>query len=142
VYLTCRMLENALKAMLTSLPLVAELHHPSMSDRHWIQLMKVALPSSLNSVHTKSENPICNMQADTPEMLEATVLGQVSSGSTASCLLSNIESTSPPPPPPNMVLALGHRHEEDKWVRYGGRDGVDRGSGGERYSSALCRDQE
>ena len=37
----CRMLEGALKAMLTSLQLVAELHHPSMRERHWRQLMKV-----------------------------------------------------------------------------------------------------
>ena len=41
--MTCRQLEDALKAMLTSLPLVAELHHPSMRDRHWFQLMK-AIP--------------------------------------------------------------------------------------------------
>lgn len=37
-----RMLETSLKAMLTALPLVAELHHPAMRPRHWQQLMKVA----------------------------------------------------------------------------------------------------
>ena len=36
----CRLLEGAIKAMLTSLPLVAELHHPAMRPRHWQQLMK------------------------------------------------------------------------------------------------------
>ena len=30
--------------MLTSLPLVSELHHPAMRDRHWTQLMR-ACPS-------------------------------------------------------------------------------------------------
>ena len=35
------MLEEALKAMLTSLPLVSELHHPAMRSRHWTQLMRV-----------------------------------------------------------------------------------------------------
>ncbi|CAD7696266.1 unnamed protein product [Ostreobium quekettii] len=35
-----RMLEEALKAMLTSLPLVQDLHHPAMRDRHWKQLMQ------------------------------------------------------------------------------------------------------
>lgn len=44
--LCARQLEDALKAMLTSLPLVAELHHPSMRERHWYQLMK-APPSFL-----------------------------------------------------------------------------------------------
>ena len=34
------MLEEALKAMLTSLPLVSELHHPAMRSRHWTQLMR------------------------------------------------------------------------------------------------------
>ena len=38
----CRMMEDALKAMLTSLPLVAELHHPSMRERHWRQLMQAS----------------------------------------------------------------------------------------------------
>ena len=37
-----RMLEESLKAMLTSLPLVQELHHPAMRDRHWQQLMSVS----------------------------------------------------------------------------------------------------
>ena len=27
--------------MLTSLPLVSDLHHPAMRERHWQQLMKV-----------------------------------------------------------------------------------------------------
>ena len=36
-----RKLEEALKAMQTSLPLVLELHHPAMRPRHWKQLMKV-----------------------------------------------------------------------------------------------------
>eukprot|EP00736_Rhodelphis_marinus_P010572 Rmarinus@m.9666 len=33
-------LEDCVKNMLTSLPLVQDLHHPSMRDRHWKQLMK------------------------------------------------------------------------------------------------------
>ena len=33
-------MEDQVKALLTSLPLVSELHHPSMRDRHWKQLMK------------------------------------------------------------------------------------------------------
>ena len=37
----CRLLEETLKAMLTSLPLVSDLHHPAMRERHWQQLMKV-----------------------------------------------------------------------------------------------------
>ena len=37
----CRLLEERLKAMLTSLPLVSDLHHPAMRERHWKQLMKV-----------------------------------------------------------------------------------------------------
>jgi dynein heavy chain len=36
------MLEESLKAMLTSLPLVQELHHPAMRERHWQQLMSVS----------------------------------------------------------------------------------------------------
>jgi len=35
-----KMLDEAIKAMLTSLPLVADLHHPAMRERHWKQLMK------------------------------------------------------------------------------------------------------
>ena len=35
-----RKLEEALKAMQTSLPLVSALHHPAMRPRHWKQLMK------------------------------------------------------------------------------------------------------
>jgi hypothetical protein len=35
-----KILEDQVKALLTSLPLVSELHHPSMRDRHWKQLMK------------------------------------------------------------------------------------------------------
>ncbi|MEW5311809.1 MAG: hypothetical protein WDW38_003494 [Sanguina aurantia] len=34
-----RLLEEACKAMLTSLPLVQDLHHPAMRDRHWKLLM-------------------------------------------------------------------------------------------------------
>ena len=33
-------LEEQVKALLTSLPLVADLHHPSMRERHWKQLMR------------------------------------------------------------------------------------------------------
>jgi len=33
-------LEDAVKNMQTSLPLVEELHHPAMRDRHWNQLMR------------------------------------------------------------------------------------------------------
>jgi len=39
--LLLRKLEEAVKAMLTSLPLVSELRHPAMRTRHWRQLMKV-----------------------------------------------------------------------------------------------------
>ena len=39
-YEVFRVLEDSIKAMLTSLPLVQELHHPAMRDRHWQQLMK------------------------------------------------------------------------------------------------------
>ncbi len=39
----CRNLEDALKAMQTSLPLVSELHHPAMRPRHWKQIMKVSV---------------------------------------------------------------------------------------------------
>eukprot|EP00227_Mantoniella_beaufortii_P011774 CAMPEP_0197579874 /NCGR_PEP_ID=MMETSP1326-20131121/3768_1 /TAXON_ID=1155430 /ORGANISM="Genus nov. species nov., Strain RCC2288" /LENGTH=4505 /DNA_ID=CAMNT_0043143449 /DNA_START=243 /DNA_END=13760 /DNA_ORIENTATION=+ len=35
-----KILEDQVKALLTSLPLVSELHHPSMRDRHWKQLMR------------------------------------------------------------------------------------------------------
>ena len=38
-----RLLEERLKAMLTSLPLVSDLHHPAMRERHWSQLMKVGI---------------------------------------------------------------------------------------------------
>ena len=41
LFRTCRLLEEALKAMLTALPLVQELHHPALRDRHWQQLMNV-----------------------------------------------------------------------------------------------------
>lgn len=37
-----RKLEEAVKAMVTSLLLVSELRHPAMRHRHWRQLMKVA----------------------------------------------------------------------------------------------------
>lgn len=36
-----RQLEEACRAMLTSLPLVQELHHPAMRERHWQLLMQV-----------------------------------------------------------------------------------------------------
>ncbi len=36
-----RRLEEAVKAMVTSLPLVSELRHPAMRHRHWRQLLKV-----------------------------------------------------------------------------------------------------
>ncbi|KAL0038617.1 hypothetical protein WJX79_000048 [Trebouxia sp. C0005] len=39
-YEVYRLLEERLKAMLTSLPLVSDLHHPAMRERHWKQLMK------------------------------------------------------------------------------------------------------
>ena len=39
----CRLLENNIKGMLTTLPLVLDLHHPAMRERHWLQLMKVRL---------------------------------------------------------------------------------------------------
>ena len=35
-----KVLEDQVKALLTSLPLVSDLHHPSMRDRHWKLLMK------------------------------------------------------------------------------------------------------
>lgn len=35
-----RLLEEKLKAMMTSLPLVQDLRHPAMRERHWKQLMK------------------------------------------------------------------------------------------------------
>ena len=46
----CRLLEERLKAMLTSLPLVSDLHHPAMRERHWKQLMKVCVGSRCASV--------------------------------------------------------------------------------------------
>ena len=39
-YEVFKMLEDTIKAMLTSLPLVNDLHHPAMRDRHWKQLME------------------------------------------------------------------------------------------------------
>ncbi|KAL6747291.1 flagellar outer dynein arm heavy chain beta [Haematococcus lacustris] len=39
-YEVYRLLEEACKAMLTSLPLVQDLHHPAMRDRHWKLLMQ------------------------------------------------------------------------------------------------------
>eukprot|EP00882_Tetradesmus_deserticola_P009731 GHRQ01010278.1.p1 GENE.GHRQ01010278.1~~GHRQ01010278.1.p1 ORF type:complete len:796 (+),score=404.80 GHRQ01010278.1:482-2869(+) len=39
-YEVYRLLEESLKAMLTSLPLVQDLHHPAMRDRHWKMLMQ------------------------------------------------------------------------------------------------------
>lgn len=35
-----RLMEEKLKAMSTSLPLVGDLAHPAMRDRHWEQLMR------------------------------------------------------------------------------------------------------
>ena len=35
-----KLLEGSIKAMLTSLPLVSDLHHPAMRERHWKQLMR------------------------------------------------------------------------------------------------------
>lgn len=40
-YEVYRLMEEKLKAMSTSLPLVNDLHHPAMRQRHWEQLMKV-----------------------------------------------------------------------------------------------------
>ena len=45
-----RKLEEAVKAMMTSLPLVLELRHPAMRTRHWRQLMQVA-PKSPTPAH-------------------------------------------------------------------------------------------
>eukprot|EP00879_Flechtneria_rotunda_P005416 GHRR01005708.1.p1 GENE.GHRR01005708.1~~GHRR01005708.1.p1 ORF type:complete len:1495 (+),score=578.36 GHRR01005708.1:300-4784(+) len=39
-YEVYRLLEESLKAMITSLPLVQDLHHPAMRDRHWKMLMQ------------------------------------------------------------------------------------------------------
>ena len=36
-----RLLEEKLKSMMTVLPLVSDLHHPAMRERHWHMLMKV-----------------------------------------------------------------------------------------------------
>ena len=47
-----RKLEEAIKAMQMSLPLVLELHHPAMRPRHWKQLMKVL--ASLHAMHCMS----------------------------------------------------------------------------------------
>ena len=38
-YDSYKVLEESVKAMLTSLPLVSDLHHPAMRERHWQQLM-------------------------------------------------------------------------------------------------------
>ncbi len=54
--MACRLLEEAVKAMLTSLPLVSDLHHPAMRDRHWNQLMKVCY-AALSFLH-KNESSI------------------------------------------------------------------------------------
>ena len=50
LFALCRKLEEAVKAMLTSLPLVSELRHPAMRPRHWKQLMKAQIPSSFDSL--------------------------------------------------------------------------------------------
>lgn len=46
-YEVFRLLEDACKAMLTSLPLVQDLHHPAMRDRHWTLLMQVTCSNRL-----------------------------------------------------------------------------------------------
>jgi hypothetical protein len=40
-YEVYRLLEEKVKAMMTALPLVQDLHHPAMRERHWMMLMKV-----------------------------------------------------------------------------------------------------
>lgn len=40
-YEVFRLLEEGLKAMMTSLPLVNDLHHPAMRERHWKMLMQL-----------------------------------------------------------------------------------------------------
>jgi len=40
-----RLLEGRVKAMMLALPLVSDLHHPAMRDRHWTMLMKVGCVS-------------------------------------------------------------------------------------------------
>ncbi len=58
-YEVFRLLEEACKAMLTSLPLVQDLHHPAMRDRHWKLLMQVSVVGVgvvlLHSTSTRSE---------------------------------------------------------------------------------------
>lgn len=39
-YEVYRLLEEKVKAMMTALPLVQDLHHPAMRERHWTMLMK------------------------------------------------------------------------------------------------------
>ena len=40
-YEAFRLMEEKVKAMLLALPLVQDLHHPAMRDRHWTLLQKV-----------------------------------------------------------------------------------------------------
>ena len=40
-YEVYRLLEEKVRAMVLALPLVQDLHHPAMRDRHWSLLMKV-----------------------------------------------------------------------------------------------------
>ena len=40
-YEVFRLLEEKVKAMVQVLPLVQDLHHPAMRDRHWLALQKV-----------------------------------------------------------------------------------------------------
>lgn len=40
-YEVYRLLEEKVKAMVLALPLVQDLHHPAMRDRHWMMLQKV-----------------------------------------------------------------------------------------------------
>lgn len=64
-YEVYRQLEESCKAMLTSLPLVQELHHPAMRERHWQLLMQVrrctgAVPVVRGREAPKSV-PVCQM---------------------------------------------------------------------------------
>jgi dynein heavy chain len=54
--------EDAVKALLTALPLVADLHHPSMRERHWKQLMRTTgvsfnMDDKFNLVRCHPRNP-------------------------------------------------------------------------------------
>ena len=45
-----RLLEERVKAMMLALPLVQDLHHPAMRDRHWLMLMKVVAAKGLVAI--------------------------------------------------------------------------------------------